>query len=129
MRKLILAFLAVAGCSSNGGVCPAVFCPLVPSVILHLVDATGAPVPGPTEQSVPIFFVDGVEVGAGCASTNTDAGACVTWDLTVYGPHTIHITFPGYQPADLGVNPLGPSQGCCPGPIEVVEKTVTLTKQ
>ena len=42
---------------------------------------------------------------------------------------TPELTFPGYQPADVAVDVLGPTDGCCPGPIQVVEKTVTLTKQ
>jgi hypothetical protein len=69
-------------------------------------------------------------VGGSCGTRDVDAGTCATWDLNgVYGAHTIHVAFPGYRPADVQVNVLGPSQGCCPGPIQVDEHTLTLTKQ
>jgi hypothetical protein len=130
MRKLAL-LLFISGCSPNGVECPLVSCPNFPSVLLHIVDAKGAPVPAPPvgTGTTTLFSVDGAPVGGSCSDSNVDAGVCLTWDLTLYGMNTIHVTFPGYAAADVDTDVLGPTKGCCPGPIQVVEKTVSLTKQ
>jgi hypothetical protein len=134
MRALILFGLAVlSGCNGPGTKtdCGDVSCLYVPTIKLHIADATsGAPAPLPEGWLIPVFTVGKDNLGTTCGES-PDGGQwahCTTWAFAFYGPGVIHITFPGYLPTDVPVNVKNASPGCCPSPLNPIETTVSLTK-
>src|SRR5262245_57319246 len=122
MRTLALLLLALAGCNNHITTnCGDVDCLAFPTVKLHVLDAaTGDPAPLPEGWLQPVFTVGGANLGTTCG-IEQDGGTCTTWQFTIYGKNTIHITFPGYQPADVQTSIIDANSGCCPAPVQVME--------
>lgn len=127
MNRFALLFMlgATGGCHLSTS-CDDVDCVFADTVKLHVIDAaTGQPAPLPPGWLPTVFSVNNANLGTTCAEA-ADGGACDVWGFMLYGPQTIHITFPGYAAADVTTNVSDASSGCCPSTENPQELTVRL---